>query len=256
MREHHQPAFVLLNRPYSESSFITEFFTRDYGRIALIAKGARRIKSPFRGALLPFTPLLISWSGKGDVPTLTGAELDRTALEVVDAELSGDALICGFYCNELITYLLHRYDPHPKLFDRYAEALQRLHRCEQSGLPRELREFERIIMRETGYEVNFELESDHKTAIVAQQTYLYDELAGGFRTCSQQHPRAIMGSVLLGLADESREPLNAKQLSRGKQVMRDILSHSLGHKKIHSRALFVRSLNTGSARDSTQNHGS
>jgi DNA repair protein RecO (recombination protein O) len=242
MRVFHQPGFVLLNRPYSESSFISELFTRDYGRLAVIAKGARRLKSPFRGSLQPFVPLLLSWTGKGEVPTLTAAEFDRNGNGAVDAELEAEALICGFYCNELITYLLHRHDPHPSLFDAYCEALQRLYRSAESGLAAELRDFERVVIRETGYEVNFVRECDQKTAIVEDRSYVYDPVEGGFRACDEQHPRAVAGKVILGLSEKPGSHLSAEQMSQGKQLMRAILNHSLGHKSIHSRELFIRSL--------------
>ena len=102
MRLTGEPAFVLHRRPFSESSLVVELFTRNLGRVAALAKGARRPGSPLR-LLDPFQPLLIGMSGRGELPTLTHAEADGCAYA-----LAGGALFCGFYLNELLLRLLER----------------------------------------------------------------------------------------------------------------------------------------------------
>ena len=97
MRVHQQPAYILLNRPYSETSWIVEAFSREHGRLSLMAKGARRLKSKLKGVLLPFQPVLLSWVGKGEMPTLTSAEIDQSEFDLFTHELKGDAVVCGFY---------------------------------------------------------------------------------------------------------------------------------------------------------------
>src|SRR5262245_64695563 len=92
-----QPAYVLHSYPFRETSLVVETFTRDHGRVALMARGARRPRSAVRGVLLAFQPLLASWSGRSDLRTLVAAER-----EGVYAPLRGEALICGFYLNELL----------------------------------------------------------------------------------------------------------------------------------------------------------
>ena len=155
MRVHHQPAYVLVNRPYSETSWIVEIFSREYGRLTLMAKGARRIKSKLKGTLIPFQPILVSWTGKGEVPTLTAAEIDQTDYKLIEHELRGDALVCGFYCNELIVNLLHRNDPHGALFDRYHSTIMALSQAVSDDvLPLVLRKFEQVVMKETGYQLS------------------------------------------------------------------------------------------------------
>ena len=106
MREQQQRAFVLHRRNYSETSLIIEVYTHRHGRLGLIAKGARRPSSRSRGVLKSFQPLLIGWSGRGDLMTLTGTEAEGAAID-----LRGEALYCGFYLNELLIRLLHRHDP-------------------------------------------------------------------------------------------------------------------------------------------------
>jgi len=239
MRVHQQAAYVLLNRPYSETSWIVEIISRDYGRLALMAKGARRIKSKLKGALLPFQPVLLSWTGKGEVPTLTSAEIDQSQFNLIDHELTGDALVCGFYCNELVINVLHRHDPHPVLFDEYHKTILAL--CNSPDLAKTLRDFEQLIIKETGYEVSFEFEADGKTPINADNYYHF-VTQRGFLAASQSDSRSVQGKVILALRDGHRlndqTELSASEISDSKHLMRDILRQTLGNKKIVSRELF------------------
>ena len=118
MRTQQQSAFILHQRNYSETSLLLELYTRRHGRIGLIAKGARRPSNKNRGTLKPFQPLLVGWSGRGELMVLTGAEPDGASVDLV-----GSSLYCGFYLNELLMRLLHRHDPHEALYDRYNQAL-------------------------------------------------------------------------------------------------------------------------------------
>lgn len=233
MRVQHQPAYVLLNRSYSETSWIVELYTRDYGRLALIAKGARRLKSKLKGILLPFQPLLISWSGKGEVPTLTSAEITPSEINFFTDELTGDALVCGFYCNELISRFLHRYDPHQKLFEHYHQTVLSLYKsntAQANALNSVLRDFELKVMAEIGYAVNFACEADGKTPI-DESTYYEYRNGSGFVKVAANQTKAIPGSVLLGLKNNNAD-------HQGKQLMRDILSQNMGHRSVKSRELF------------------
>ena len=120
-RQDAQPGFVLHSYPFRETSLIIEAFTRDHGRIGLVARGARRPKSSLRGILLPFQPLLLSWAGKGELHTLMRAEWLGGYVP-----LRGQALICGFYLNELVMKLLARGDAHEQLFSIYENTLAAL----------------------------------------------------------------------------------------------------------------------------------
>ena len=106
-----QPAFVLHSYPFRETSLMIEVFAKDHGRIALVARGARRPRSALRGVLLAFQPLLLSWAGKAELRTLHKAEWQGGL-----PQLKGSALLCGFYLNELLLKLLPRDDPHERLF--------------------------------------------------------------------------------------------------------------------------------------------
>ena len=241
MRVHQQPAYVLLNRPYSESSWIVEIYSKDYGRLALMAKGARRIKSKLKGVLLPFQPLLLSWVGKGEIPTLTSAEIQVAEINMIDREMKGDQLVCGFYCNELILYLLHRHDPHQRLFDRYHQTMIGLYDPEsvinELSLANTLRDFEQMMIKETGYEVSFHYEVDGKTGI-RQEFYYQFQHGQGFIRSHQNNTHAISGKTIIALQQNNKNTLNQHDMTLSKHLMRDILSQNLGYKKINSRDLF------------------
>src|ERR1700757_4788539 len=113
-RHDDEPAFVLHTYPYRETSVIAEALTATRGRVALLARGARRPRSELRGALQAFQPLTFSWTGGGELKTLMRADW-RGGLPLV----AGSALLCGFYLNELLLKLLPRDDAHPRLFDSY-----------------------------------------------------------------------------------------------------------------------------------------
>jgi len=148
-RADHEPGFVLHTYAYKETSLIVEAFTRRFGRVALLARGARRPRSAMRGVLLAFHPLRLGWSGSGELATLMAAEWGG-ALQ----PLAGRGLMCGFYLNELLLRLLPREDAHEELFDAYAEALSRLSAGEV--LSAVLRSFEKRLLAELGYAPIFE----------------------------------------------------------------------------------------------------
>src|SRR5688500_7866145 len=116
-----EQAYVLHSYPYRESSLLLETFTRPYGRVTMVARGARRPRSALRGVLQAFQPVSLAWFGKGEVRTLLRAEWQGGL-----GLLQGEALMCGFYLNELLMRLMPREDPHEALFERYQQALSAL----------------------------------------------------------------------------------------------------------------------------------
>jgi DNA repair protein RecO (recombination protein O) len=145
----HEPAYVLHRHDWSESSLILETFTRNHGRLAVVAKGVKRPSSSFRPILLPLQPLRIGFGGDAEIRTLKGAEW--VGGHVMP---TGDALLSGYYLNELVLRLLARDDPHAALFDAYAAAVQVLagnHGEAQAAThSAALRAFELLLLREIG----------------------------------------------------------------------------------------------------------
>jgi DNA repair protein RecO (recombination protein O) len=166
-----QRAFVLHSYPYKETSLIVDVFTFEHGRMAMVAKGAKRPGSNLRGALLSLQPIEVVFSGRGEVKTMTQATW-------VPGQpwLTGRALMCGLYLNELVMKLLPREDGHPLLFESYAATLMTLAESEEHSAI--LREFETQLLAELGY--GLQLERDVKTGAALQPDtlYRYDPLAG------------------------------------------------------------------------------
>ena len=146
----HEPAFVLHRYDWSESSLILEVFTRHHGRIALVAKGAKRPSSNFRPVLLPLQPLQVGFGGDAEIRTLTAAEWMGGHVMP-----TGEALLSGYYLNELLIRLLARDDPHPSLFDAYGGVVEvlatvRADPAQATVLAAALRAFELLLLREVG----------------------------------------------------------------------------------------------------------
>lgn len=137
------PAYLLHATPWRETSSLIRIFSRDHGNLTLVAKGAKRPYSQLRAVLSVFQPLSLSWSGAGEVKTLTRAETQGTLF------LSGAALMSAWYTNELLLRLLPREDPHPVVFDAYDDALRRL--ASGARAAGALRRFEWVLLREAGY---------------------------------------------------------------------------------------------------------
>jgi DNA repair protein RecO (recombination protein O) len=231
-RHDDEPAFVLHAYPYRETSLIVEAFTEAHGRIALVARGAKRPRSELRGLLQGFQPLLLSWSGAGELKTLQRAEW-RGGL----ARVGGSALVCGFYLNELLMKLLPREDPHPRLYGVYAAALQELAgRAEQAAV---LRRFEVELLAELGYALPLAHEADTGAAVDprARYHYAFDKgprrAAGAFAAEPRRHAPLVRGATLIALAQQ-RFP-DAETAAEAKRLMRDILDHYLEARGVESR---------------------
>src|SRR5450830_2040674 len=140
-----EPAYVLHRYDWSESSLILEVFTRHHGRIALVAKGVKRPSSSFRPILLPLQPLHIAFGGDAEIRNLKSAEWQGGHVMP-----SGDALLSGYYLNELLMRMLAREDPHPGLFDAYAAVVRVLASEHGEALQPVLRAFELVLLRDLG----------------------------------------------------------------------------------------------------------
>jgi DNA repair protein RecO (recombination protein O) len=138
-----QLAYVLHTQPWRETSLLVEVLSRDHGRLTLVARSARRPQSTLRGLLLPFAPLELAWFGKGEVKTLHAADWLGGV-----PQLSGIALISGFYLNELTLKLIAREDPAPAVFAAYDEAVRAL---AAQPLPAVLRRYELKLLSALGY---------------------------------------------------------------------------------------------------------
>lgn len=226
MRIQQQPLFILNTRPYSESSLLLDGFSRDFGRVMLLAKGARRLKSRHRGVLRPFTRILTGWSGKRDLFTLTQAE---TAGPPVRLPVTG--LMCGFYMNELIQKFMQRLDPHENLFDEYEAAIRDI--AAGSGVRQVLRRFETMLLREIGYELRLDFEADGQTPVREEDAYVYDPLRGPVPSSVRDGSAVYRGKTLKELA--TGENLSGAALAESRRLLRQVIDFYLEGRVIRSR---------------------
>lgn len=228
------PGFVLHSYPFRETSLIIESFTREYGRVALVARGARRPRSQLRGLLQAFTPLLLSYAGKNELRTLHKAEWQGGVTLP-----QGLGLLCGFYINELMLKLLARDDPHPGLFEAYTDALQKLGSAglTQTDYAIILRRFEQRLLAELGYAQPFMHEADSGSAIISERSYRYLCERGALPTAADDPASGLIlrGKTLLDLAQDNYD--DPVSLTQSKQLMRHIINHHLGGQILHAREL-------------------
>ena len=223
-----EAAFVLHSYPFRETSLIVEVFSRQHGRVPLVARGARRPRSALRGLLMNFQPLQLSWFGKHEVRTLHGAEWQGG-----QPQLQGTALLCGFYLNELLLNLMARDDPHESLFDYYQQTVLRL--VQETDHAFTLRSFEKHLLQELGYALDLEHEAGSGRPIVPERTYRYILERGAVADADDAQGLPVSGKTLLDMAvDDYRDAGTARQ---SKQLMRMLLDHYLAGKPLHTREL-------------------
>jgi DNA repair protein RecO (recombination protein O) len=225
-----QPGFVLHSYPYKETSLIVDVFSRDYGRIALVAKGAKRPHSKLRGVLQTFQPLSVGWSGKSEVRTLTAAEWVGGLLPLEKA-----ALLCGFYLNELLVKLLARDDPHAALFDHYIAALNQLAHDEPA--PIVLRKFERALLKEIGVATDFTMCTSTAKAVDPEQSYVVDPEHGPRIARAADRWPCVSGKTLLDM--ERQDYADLATQTQSKMLMRFLLAHHLGGMQLNTRQILI-----------------
>ena len=231
-RQDNQPVYVLHTYPFKETSLVVELFTRDYGRVSAVAKGARRPRSAMRGMLQSFQPLLGAWSGKLELKTLHSLEWYAGLLM-----LQGEALMCGFYLNELLLRLLPREDAHEVLFDEYTQTLKLLSFA-PSDSANILRRFELRLLQALGYAVPL-THNIRDEIVTAQAQYYYVPEVGPISSKHDYHENGVQlsGKTLLDMAQDDYTDLQTQQQS--KQLMRLLLAHYLGDKPLHTRQLLI-----------------
>jgi DNA repair protein RecO (recombination protein O) len=230
VRHDAEPAFVLHNYPFRETSLVLEVFTRGLGRIALVARGARRPRSALRGVLLAFQPLLLSWAGKSELRTLHKAEWQGGL-----PQLRGSGLLCGFYVNELLLKLLPRDDPHEELYSSYELALRAL----AGGVDHSavLRSFERRLLKELGYALLLHCEAEGGNAIEPERRYDYVLERGPVAAAgaAAENKLELAGRTLLDMErDDYSNPVTQQE---SKALMRMLINHYLGDQVLHTRQL-------------------
>lgn len=229
-----EPGFVLHSYAYKETSLIVEAFTRRRGRVGLLARGARRPRSAMRGVLLAFHPLRLTWSGTAELGTLISVEWGGG-----QKMLSGTALMCGFYINELMLRLLPRDDPHEALFDSYATALALLSESGARAAAHSpiLRGFERRMLAELGYAPVLDRDAANGAAIEPAKHYAYEPERGPVETRRVDGESVVSGRTLLDMAADNYDSTQTREQAR--RLMRALIADRLGGQDLHTRAVLT-----------------
>jgi DNA repair protein RecO (recombination protein O) len=238
-----QPAYILHSRPYRETSQLLEIFSREHGRVGAVARGARGPRSRWKGILQPFRHLLLGWSQRGDLATLTGA--DQVA---APPPLSGEASYCGLYINELLVRLMHRGDPHPELWEYYRDTLAGLSRGE--NVQPVLRLFEKHLLDATGFGLLLDRDNGGQP-LNADAWYEYRPGLGAVRVADSASGKSAVtsGRALLALHEERIE---ADDLVVLRDVMRRVIRYHLGDKPLASESLYRASSSARRRRTETE----
>jgi DNA repair protein RecO (recombination protein O) len=229
-RTHLTPAYILHHLPYRDTSRILEVLTREYGRLSLFARGVRGPKSRLAALLQPFQLLLLSWSGRGEAPQLTGAELPGSSAAA--AALPASCLMACYYLNELLLKLTTRHDPHPSLFDSYSRALEHLRGG--AALEPRLRIFEKRLLAEVGYGLDLTVESRTGRRI-ASGAYYFFRPGEGLVATSPEAPGAFPGSSLESL--EQEHLATPAGLADARRLLKSALDHCLEGRELTTRAV-------------------
>jgi DNA repair protein RecO (recombination protein O) len=215
---------------------VVDVFTREHGRVPLLARGARRPRSALRGTLMSFQPLELGWFGGGEVKTLARAEwLGGMPL------LGGRCLLLGYYLNELLLKMLPREDAHSTLFDAYAAALRAL-AAGAADAP-ELRRFEKTLLKELGYGLTLEVDVESGRPVAPDRQYAFliergpvEQIVGAGDTAPGAAP-GLCGKTLLDMAADDYADPRTRVESR--QLMRQLIAHYMGGKPLQSRRVFI-----------------
>lgn len=206
-------------------------FTEKSGRLTVLAKGARTKRSALKSILQPFTPLLLRWTGKGELKILTKAEAISLTLPMQTI-----ALYSGFYVNELLMRLLAAETPHPEIFQDYLKCLMNL-ATESESIESNLRTFEFQLLTAIGYGIDFCHCAGSGERVDENMTYRYRE-EKGFIASLIKDDLTFYGRELL--AFERKEFTDPDVLQAAKRFIRIALKPYLGNKPLKSRELFTQ----------------
>ncbi len=227
--------FVLHIRRYRNTSALVEWFTRSEGRLCTIVKGLYRKNSTYQYILQPFNRLELSWSGQGELKTLTHATNAG-----VSHWLTGSALMGGLYLNELMVKLLNKQDPCLYVFEAYERTIEQMQQAEL--IEASLRRFEKILLKELGLGLCFQSVSMTGEPIVADLDYQFDPQWGllplSENSSSSSGGTIVSGKVLLALQADCYDESEIKR--QAKYFLRAILAYCLEGKKLSSIHIWRR----------------
>lgn len=224
-------AYILHSRAYQNTSLIADVFTREHGRIGLVAKGVKRPASKMFGVIQPWQRLFVSWGGRSELKTLYSAEIEPRNTTA----LTGERIYLGLYINELLLRLLHLDEAHAQIFDYYQACLREL--ASVADTEPSLRYFEIQLLEELGYGVNFLY--DYQTEAHIQPDSVYAFVPDrGFILREYHHEDALLihGQTIISLSNRQLDTVEQKK--EAKILLRSIIEHHLEGRPLKSRELF------------------
>jgi DNA repair protein RecO (recombination protein O) len=221
--------FILHRRPYKNTSQLIDCLTKHYGVITLVAQGSRRARPDRRVVLQPFSSLQLSWVRRGELGRLTHAEALPSSLA-----LSGEAILAGFYLNELLLRLMGRGDPNALIFSCYSQCLSDL--SDLSNTSRALRLFELRFLEALGYGLGLLDDAETGEAIRSEDTYGFEPEHGfTMRSKSDTGPNIFSGRELISLREERLDDLDS--LKAAKRLLEYVLRIYLGSRPLSTRTV-------------------
>ncbi|MGB0663900.1 MAG: DNA repair protein RecO [Pontibacterium sp.] len=225
-RVERQAGYVIHTRPYRDTSMLVDFFTIEHGRVSAVVRGARRPNAKLRAFLQPFTPLVLSWQGRGELKTIITLESADQPLMLV-----GHSLMCGLYLNELLQRLLPIAEGFPKLYVYYQYALNALKAEDDVELA--LRAFELKLLSELGYGLalaELDAHSSYQLSPKGELTRIHSQPYTGVPV--------LQGAWLLAIAEDQYQDPQVRKVA--KYLTRTLLALRLGDKPLKSRELFAK----------------
>jgi DNA repair protein RecO (recombination protein O) len=253
MRAAPEPAYVLHHWAWSETSLIVDLFTRANGRLAVVAKGAKRPYSQLRSVLLPFQRIAVTLGRpKADaaverVRADDGGEiLTLRAAEFVGGQcpLPSTRLFAGFYLNELLMKLLARADPHVALFDAYADALAALASADPGDDEGALRAFELTLLRESGVLPELDRNTATQEALVPGRAYALRADSGLVAAAPGEPAPAAEDWLAIAAALDAGDGARLRAASAAvlpalKAQLRGVLHYHLGSSQLRTRQAMI-----------------
>lgn len=221
-----ETAYVLHHRPFRNTSLLLDCLTVTHGRVGLVSQGARRARSGARALLQPFTELRLSWIRRGELGRLIDVEAVRHA-----APLAGDALLAGFYLNELIIRLVARGDANAPLFTHYRDSLAAL--VDGPGVARIVRLFELRLLETLGYRVELDRDWRTGTPIEVGSLYMFEIESGPTIARPGHEAASFPGEHLISLREGRLD--DAASLRSARQLLGRILDTYIGGRPLRSR---------------------
>ncbi|RPG39469.1 MAG: DNA repair protein RecO [Gammaproteobacteria bacterium TMED186] len=223
-----EECFLLHQRSYGETSIIAEVFTRNLGKMSIIARGAKKPKSKFFGYLVPFSRLKITFSGRSELKTLTNIDRDLSLTNTYLSRKSYSLL----YINELMIKLLPKDAEHKPLFDLYSKFIQ--DSVNEEKMDYLLRNFELDLLEMLGYGINFHADINNEEEIKLNKNYIFVAESGFM---ASDNAKDFSGEDIIKIRERNFADISTKKL---KQLTQATIMFCLEGKDLNSRQIFRR----------------